>query len=140
MFLTATQTWWEGLLLFAWMLSKAVIFPLLVALGLALIQRWLKIKVTEEQRIKMNVIISEAVDFADQKLKKKLADGEEPKDKNAKRMQWALQFLELALGTEYAEMGVDYLEGLIEAKLGEENKYKETLIESKSEDDKKSDG
>lgn len=121
----ATQAWWEALLVIIWMVSKNVLFPILVTVCTALLAKYLKIKIDDKKRAKIDEYLGKAVDYADQKLKKALDEGEKPKDKNASRTQWAKEFIEKGLETELDDKLVDYLEDLIEAKLGAENKKKE---------------
>lgn len=121
MLLVATQAWWEGFMVFFWMVFQNVALPILLTVGIVLAERWLKIKIDDKKELMLHKYAFQAADYADQKLRVALKEGEEPKDKNAFRMQKANEFLALALGSEYRGKLVEYLQGLIEAKLGREN-------------------
>jgi phosphate/sulfate permease len=120
MLIAATQTWWQILIKFV---TTDVLLPVagtvLVALLVMLVKKW---KLNVEKDI-LDKIIGQAVDYADQKLKKALKDGEKPEDKNATRLKWASDLANQLL-KKYGLLGKfgSWIESLIEAKLGENNK------------------
>lgn len=120
-----TQEWWQALVKF--LVSDAVlpaVGAVLVALLVALARKW-KIKVEKDT---LESVLKQAVDFADQKIKKKLLDGEKPKDKNAEKLKLATDFGRKLL-KEYGLLKKfgDWIGDLIESKLGDENKARTEL-------------
>ena len=117
--------WWQALVKF--LVSDAVLPVLggiLVALLVALAKKW-KIKVEKET---LESVLQQSIDFADQKIKAKLKDGEKPKDKNAEKLKLATDFGRKLL-KEYGLLKKfgDWIGDLIESKLGAENKAKAEL-------------
>ena len=115
--------WWQALVKF--LVSDAVlpvIGGILVALLVALARKW-KIKVEKET---LEGVLQQAIDFADQKIKAKLKDGEKPINENAKKLQLATDFGRKLL-KEYGLLKKfgDWIGDLIESKLGAENKAKD---------------
>ena len=118
--LATTQAWWQSLLLLLFHVFVEFAVPLLVTLILIGVAKWLKIKLDDQKRKLVDSYVEKAILYADQKLRKVLKDGEEPKDKNAERMKWAQEFLEQTLiQTGLLKKAEAKLEDLIEAKLGE---------------------
>lgn len=117
-----TQEWWQSLVKF--LVFDAVlpaVGAVVIALLVALARKW-KIKVERET---LESVLKQAIDFADQKIKGKLKDGEKPKDKNAEKLKLATDFGRKLL-KEYGlvkKFG-DWIGDLIESKLGAENKAK----------------
>lgn len=131
-YVLATQTWWQGLLMLLYHIFVDFALPLLVTIFLIYLNKWLKIKLTENQKKKVDEYVHKAILYAEQRLKKALHEGEEPEDKNAARMQWAKEFLEQALiNSGLLKMAEAKLEDLIEAKLGEKNENKDFWAKSK---------
>lgn len=117
------QEWWQVLVKF--IVSDAIlpmVGTVLAALLVSLARRW-QLKIEKET---LESILMQAINFADQKLKKALKDGSEPKDENAKKLKLATEFGKKLL-KEYGLLKKfgDWIGDLIESKLGEVNKKKE---------------
>ena len=120
--LADAQTWWQSLLLLSFHVLVEFAVPLLVTLALVGVTKWLHLKIDDHKRQLVDTYVDKAVKYADQRLRKLLKDGEEPKDKNAERMKWAQEFLEQTLiNTGLLKKAEAKLEDLIESKLGEKH-------------------
>jgi hypothetical protein len=114
--------WWQILVKF--IVSDAVlpaVGTVLVALLVVLARKW-KIKVEKET---LESVLSQAIAFADQKIKKKLQEGKESKNANAEKLEMATDFAKKLL-KQYGlikQFG-EWVEDLIESKLGQENSAK----------------
>jgi len=138
--MAVTQSWWQSLLLVSFHVLAEVVIPLLVSLALIALARWLHMKVDTKKRKDIDSYVEKAVNYADQRLRKALHDGDAPKDKNAARMQWAQQFLErILISTGLLKKAEGKLEDLIEAKLGstehaDTKKDAKVIVEGKKKD------
>jgi len=115
------QAWWQMLIMLLWNALIPIIAAVVLSLIGVAINRW-KIKLEKED---VEKYVDQGIDYAEQKLKTKLADGKEPKDKNAERMKMAMGFIEPILkSTGLIKWVSGKLEDLIESRLGKKNAEK----------------
>jgi hypothetical protein len=121
-----TQAWWEMLIVLLSDIVIKIAVPVTITLVLTLLAKYTGLKVDEKQRAKADELVGVSVNKGDQWLKKKLAEGKPPEDKNAERMKVAKDFLGPALEKAGLLKKVSgKLEDLIEAKLGQKNEKKD---------------
>lgn len=118
----ATQAWWQDLLVTVLHIVGVTLVPALVAYLVALLRK-------HKIRVEFDMVwdlVSRAVTRAEQWWKAALKDGADPKDKAAKTLQMATDYLEKLLEQyKLPKMARDALIDLIEAKVGEINTKKE---------------
>lgn len=118
----ATQAWWQTILVSVLEVVGVTLVPALVAYLVAVLRKH-KIKVEYDMAWDL---VSRAVARAEQWWKTALKDGADPKDKAAKTLQMATDYLEKLLEQyKLPKMARDALIDLIETRVGEINTAKE---------------
>jgi hypothetical protein len=128
-----TQAWWQAVLVFVIDLSKALIVPILIVLGIAANKKW-KLGLEIET---LEWIANKSVGYGEQLAKKALKDGEPMA--GPKILDTSLSYgRDLLITKGLAGTWGNKLAGLIEAKLGEQELAKKEATPKTAEGQPKS--